>query len=213
MRPPESYLMKYVSNIDAPFIDPREEGALEDHPAALRVWVRYREREIFFPLTSLSILTSQIALRRYATRRKNDTIMKHERQDFDQKTDFLEGHSSIHEERWWSHMHALAKTKRSWTNDSLPWETNFQDLPSSLEHVHKQGGQQGRTGNLPPYTFGMGNVKEENNNLTDISEDTLSTLSLLGTLDPYWKFQQLVEYSKDLHTCMVLDDWLHEESY
>ena len=30
----------------------------------------------------------------------------------------------------------------------------------------------------------------------------LSALSSWGTLDPYWEFQQLVEYSKDLHTCM-----------
>ena len=76
-RPPDSDLMKYVSYIDASFIDPREEGALEDHSTSLRVWGRYKERESIFPLTSLSILTSQIALRRYATRRKSDNIMNH----------------------------------------------------------------------------------------------------------------------------------------
>jgi len=49
--------------------------------------------------------------------------------------------------------------------------------------------------------------------MADTSDDTLSALPLLGTLDPYWKSQLLVEYSKDLHTCMILDDWLHGGSY
>lgn len=49
--------------------------------------------------------------------------------------------------------------------------------------------------------------------MADTSDDNLPVLSLLGTLDPYWKSQLLVEYSKDLHTCMILDDWLHEGSY
>ena len=48
---------------------------------------------------------------------------------------------------------------------------------------------------------------------TKISVDTSSTLPLLGILDPYWKSQLLVDYSKDLHTCMILDDQLHEEGY
>ena len=46
-----------------------------------------------------------------------------------------------------------------------------------------------------------------------ISVDTSLTLPLLGGLDPYWKSQLLVDYSKDLHTCMILDDQLHEEGY
>ena len=66
---------------------------------------------------------------------------------------------------------------------------------------------------LPTYTFDMGNVKEERNNMANISYETLSALSLLGTLDPYWKSQLLVEYSKDLHTCMILDDLLHDDRY
>ena len=93
-----------------------------------------------------------------------------------------------------------------------------------------QEGQQGRNSNLPSYTFGMGNVngenkgrnslpthtfgmgdvKEESSKMTDISADASSMLSLLGSLDPYWKSQLLVDYSNDLHTCMILDDQLHE---
>ena len=47
--------------------------------------------------------------------------------------------------------------------------------------------------------------------MTDIFFDASSTLPLLGNLDPYWKSQLLVNYSKDLHTCMILDDQMHEE--
>lgn len=32
-----------------------------------------------------------------------------------------------------------------------------------------------------------------------------TTLSLLGSLYPYWESQLLMEYSKDLFTCKVLD--------
>ena len=59
----------------------------------------------------------------------------------------------------------------------------------------------------------MGDVKEEIINMKYIPLNTLSALSLLGSLDPYWKSQLLVDYSKDLHTCMILDDKLHEEGY
>ena len=38
---------------------------------------------------------------------------------------------------------------------------------------------------LPTYTFDMRNFKEESSNMADISDDTLSMLSLLGKLDPY----------------------------
>ena len=49
--------------------------------------------------------------------------------------------------------------------------------------------------------------------MTDISVDASSALSLLNSLDLYWKSRLLVDYSKDLHTCMILDDQLHEEGY
>ena len=49
--------------------------------------------------------------------------------------------------------------------------------------------------------------------MTYISVDRAFALSLLVSLDPYWKSQLLVDYSKDLHTCMILDDQLHEEGY
>ena len=58
----------------------------------------------------------------------------------------------------------------------------------------------------------MGDVKEEDNHMTNVLHDRSSTLSL-WRIDPYWNSQLLVEYSKDIFTCMILDDQLHEEGY
>ena len=49
--------------------------------------------------------------------------------------------------------------------------------------------------------------------MTEASDQISTTLSWLGRLDPYWKSQLLVEYSKDLHTCMILYDQLLDEGY
>ena len=65
---------------------------------------------------------------------------------------------------------------------------------------------------LPTYSFGMGDVKKESIHMTYILCDRSSTLSL-WKIDPYWRSQMLVDYSKDLFTCMILDDQLHEEGY
>ena len=58
----------------------------------------------------------------------------------------------------------------------------------------------------------MGDIKEESSHMIDVLYDISSTLSL-WEIDPYWKSQLLVDYSKDLHTCMILDDQIHEEGY
>ena len=58
----------------------------------------------------------------------------------------------------------------------------------------------------------MGDFKEEENRMTDALHDSPSVLSL-WRIDPYLNSQLLVEYSKDLFTCMILDDQLHEEGY
>ena len=72
--------------------------------------------------------------------------------------------------------------------------------------------QQGEDSNLPACIFGMGDVKEEDSHVTYVLCDRSSTLSL-WRIDPYWKSQLLVDYSKDIFTCMILDDQLHEEEY
>ena len=48
--------------------------------------------------------------------------------------------------------------------------------------------------------------------MTDVLFDRTSTLSL-WRIDPYWKSQLLVDYSKDIFTCMILDDKLLDEGY
>ena len=49
--------------------------------------------------------------------------------------------------------------------------------------------------------------------MIDTSFQISTTLSLLGSLDPYWKSQLLVEYSKDLFTCKVLDGKVIDGKY
>ena len=66
---------------------------------------------------------------------------------------------------------------------------------------------------LPTHIFGIGNVREEISSMTDTSMEVSSALSLLNSVDLYWKSQLLVEYSKDLHTCMIIDGLQQEEGY
>ena len=40
-----------------------------------------------------------------------------------------------------------------------------------------------------------------------------SAMLSLWRIDPYWKSQLLVDYSKDIFTCMILNDQLQEEGY
>ena len=53
--------------------------------------------------------------------------------------------------------------------------------------------------------FGMGDVKVAGSNMRRASHARSTTLSL-RRFDPYWRYQLLVEYSKDLGACMILDD-------
>ena len=72
--------------------------------------------------------------------------------------------------------------------------------------------QKGKDNNLPTCIFCVGDVKKEDDHMTDALHERSSALSL-WRIDPYWNSQLLVEYSKDLFTCMILDDQLHEEGY
>ena len=51
----------------------------------------------------------------------------------------------------------------------------------------------------------MGYVKGKDNSTWGASYFTSSMLSL-RRVDPYWRSHVLVEYSKDLGACMILDD-------
>ena len=53
--------------------------------------------------------------------------------------------------------------------------------------------------------FGMADVKVAGSSMRRASHARSPTLSL-GRIDPYSRSQLLVEYSKDLGACMILDD-------
>ena len=135
-RPPDQTLVRYVSNYDAPFIDPGGMEALGGHDTTLRVLGRLKEEGDILPTSSLPTLISNYAL----------------------------------------------------------WK-----------------GKHGKDSSLPTYTFYMGYFKEKGSHMIDFICDISSALSL-WRIDPYWKSQLLVDYSKDIFTCLILDD-LHEEGY
>ena len=90
-------------------------------------------------------------------------------------------------------------------------------LPTSLSPSHFSESMlwlenKGRI-SLPTNHFGMCDVKREINKKTSTSMDVSAALSLLSSVDLYWKSQLLVEYSKDLHTGMILDGMHQEEGY
>ena len=136
-RPPDSNLVRDISQHDAPSIDPGGIGSLEDKATMLGVLGRLKEEGDLLPTSSSPILIS----------------------------------------------------------NSTPWKE-----------------EKGRN-DLPMHTFGMGDFKDGSNHMIDISVDRSSILSLLESVDLYWKSQLLVDYSKDINACMILDDQLHEEGY
>ena len=136
-RPPDSDLVIKISKHDAPRIDPRGMGALEDLETMPGVLGRLKEEGEIIPTSSLPTITSDLALRKEKQR-----------------------------------------------DDS----------------------------NLPVCKFGIGDVKEGSNDMKNDLYHRSSTLSL-WRIDPYWKSQLLVDYSKDIFTCMILDDQLQEEGY
>ena len=58
----------------------------------------------------------------------------------------------------------------------------------------------------------MRDVKEDSHHMTGALHERSSAMSL-WRIDPYYKSQLLVVYSKDLSTCMILDGQVHEEGY
>ena len=110
---------------------------------------------------------------------------------------------------WWPLMHALSKLRKFWIGDSFPWKTNLQKLQPLLEHGKLQKEQQRKNSSIQVCNFGMGDVKEGGNHMIYALYDRSSAVSL-WRIDP---FQLLVNYSKDIFTCMILDDQLLEEGY
>ena len=87
-------------------------------------------------------------------------------------------------------------------------------LPASLppSHFSKSALWEEKKGriSLPNFFFCMFDLKRAINNKKRTSMDVLALLSLLSSVDLYWKSQLLVEYSKYLHIGMILDG-MHQE--
>ena len=49
--------------------------------------------------------------------------------------------------------------------------------------------------------------------MTGVAFHISTVLSLLGSLDPYWESQLLIEYSKDFFTCKVIDGKVKDGRY
>ena len=99
-------------------------------------------------------------------------------------------------------MLTLARIRRFFLDGSFSWEANFQK--SSLLFEHEQL-HDGHVITLED-DFGIRYVKlGEDNSMWGASHFRSSALSL-GRIDPYWRSQLLVEYSKDLGACMIIYD-------
>ena len=91
--------------------------------------------------------------------------------------------------------------------DILPTSSS----PTIISYISLRKEQQGQDYITLVYDFGIGDVKEERNNMTRSSHDRLAELSLLS-IDPYWRSQLLVEYSKDLfHAECLMTSYLMED--
>ena len=105
-------------------------------------------------------------------------------------------------------MLTLAKIRRLILDDSLSWETKFQISPLLFEHEQLHDGH----GNTLEDEFGMSYVKGKDNGMWGASHFRSLALSL-RRIDPYWRSQLLVEYSKDLGAFMILDDPEGDDRY
>ena len=102
-------------------------------------------------------------------------------------------------------MHARAKRWNFLRKRTFQGKGDFPKLQSCLEKDQLQERQQKKVGNTPTCEFDIKHVKEESHHMKNASFHTSTALSILGSLDPYWESQLLMEYSKDLFTCKVLD--------
>ena len=108
---------------------------------------------------------------------------------------------------------AWAKLWIFWKRDIFQKKIDLPILQSCLAQDQLQGRQQGWSFNTPTCDFGIKHVKEEKYDVIANSFHNSTMLSLLKSLDPYLESQLLVEYSKDLFTCKVLDGKIEYRRY
>ena len=105
-----------------------------------------------------------------------------------------------------SFLHAGAKRWKFLRKRTFQGKGDFPKLQSYLEKYQLQEIQQNKVGNTPTCDFDIKNVKLESHHMTNASFHTYTMLSMLRSLDPYWESQLMMEYSKDLFTCKVLEE-------
>ena len=110
-------------------------------------------------------------------------------------------------------LHSWAKLWKFWKKETFQKEDDFHVLQSCLGQDQLQGRQEKWGNNTPTCGFGIEHVKEESYDMKYTSFQISTTLSLLGSLDPYWQSQLLLEYSKNLFTCKVLDGKMEGRRY
>ena len=91
--------------------------------------------------------------------------------------------------------------------DNFPWKAKLQKIQPLPKQEHLQEEKPRQDSIIPTYGFGMGNFKGEGRNMIGALHCRVVALSLWSK-DPFWRSQLLVEYSKDLFSCRILDDQL-----
>ena len=114
-------------------------------------------------------------------------------------------HISEYDKRLVTLLHALAKIWKFWMENTFQEEIDLHVLKSCLGQDQLQGRQKKWGIHTPTCGFGIEHVKEESYDVIGASFQISTMLSLLGSIDPYWESQLLLEYSKNLFTCKVLD--------
>jgi len=119
---------------------------------------------------------------------------------------------SIYDKEMLSIMHALAKYWQYLVGTRFRVRTDHNSLMFFLEQKQLQERQQKWISEIQAYDFDIEYVKGKNNVAADALSRRPATLSLMS-LDTDWRARLLVEYSKDMFECEVLDGQVADDRY
>ena len=97
-----------------------------------------------------------------------------------------------YDKRLLTFLYALEKLYKFWMGHTFKVEDDPDLLQSCLGQDQLQGRQQKWGNNTPRCDFGIEHIKEESYDMKGASFQNSTTLSLLGSIDPYWESQLLV---------------------
>ena len=109
-------------------------------------------------------------------------------------------------------MHALAKFSQYFVGNRFRVKTDHNSLRFFLEQKQLQERQQKWVSKIQAYDFDIEYVKGKSNVVVDALSRRPVALSLMS-MDTDWKAQFLVEYSKYLFACEILDGQVADERY